>query len=283
MCLCADLHIHTSESDGALTPSQVVKAAHAAGLSTIAITDHDCVNGVTEALMAARLIELEVIPGIEFSCLFNNQEVHVLGYYIDVSNRDLRQEANYIARARRDRAEKIVKKLNKLGVDISFERVTDIAGGEIIGRPHIAKAMIEKGYIQYLQQAFTKAYIDKDGKAYVERYKLTPDQAIELIHSAGGVAVIAHPGLCYRGVGLEEKDIKTILGYGLDGIEVFHSSHSDQQKVYYEAITSKYDLLVTGGSDFHGGCKKEGAEIGSICLPHKYIKELKKRVMLYKF
>ncbi len=279
MDVCADLHIHTYESDGTLSPTAVVHLAQKVGIQTIAITDHDSVNGITEALLVAKQVGIEVIPGIEFSCLYQMQEVHILGYYIDVSNRELRQEISYIAEARRDRAEKIVRKLNKLGIEISYDRVRKIAAGDIIGRPHIAQAMIEKNYIKNMQQAFSKSYIDKGGRAYVERYKLSPGEAINLIHNAGGIAVIAHPGLCYRSNGLQEEDIVRIKQNRLDGLEVFHSAHSVAQTDYYLNLAMNHSLLITGGSDFHGGTTKEGSEIGSICLPYKYVKKIKERVM----
>ncbi|QOR36111.1 PHP domain-containing protein [Clostridium sp. 'deep sea'] len=282
MELCTDLHIHTTESDGTATPTEVVIESKKAGLKAIAITDHDCVNGVTEALIAAKEHNIELISGIEFSTLYNEQELHILGYYIDVANKNLRQEANYIAEARRVRAEKIVKKLNSLGINICFDRVKSIASGEVIGRPHIAQAMIEKKYIDTIQQAFSKMYIDKGGRAYVDRYKLAPESAIKLIHNAGGLAIVAHPGLCYQSKGLVAENIHDLIKLGLDGIEVFHSAHNKEQQEYYKSLALKNSLLITGGSDYHGKTKKEGSEIGSVCLPYKYVKDMKHKVMMYK-
>jgi len=271
----ADLHIHSTESDGELTPTQIVNEAYKIGLNTISITDHDCVEGVTEAIMAAKNFDLTVIPGIEFSTLYNQQEVHILGYFIDVSNRNLRQETAYIAEERKTRAKKIISKLKHLGINLSYKRVQEIAGGNVIGRPHIALAMIEKGYINSVQQAFTPQYFDNKGRAYVARYKMSPKRAIKLINDANGVAVVAHPGLCYRGYGLKEEDIKSLVEVGLDGIEVYHSAHNNEQKILYLQLASKYKLLVTGGSDFHGQSHKEGARIGSINLDDEYVKKLK--------
>ena len=283
MRVCADLHIHTNESDGVLSPIEVVAKAAEVNLRTIAITDHDSVNGITAAKIAAMQYDIDVISGIEFSCLDENREVHMLGYYIDISNRNLREEANYIAIARRERAEKIVRKLNKLGVHISYKQVQEIAGGGVIGRPHIAKAMIQEGYISKIQEAFTPQYIDRGGRAYVERYKLSVENAIQLIHNAGGVAVIAHPGLCNNASGLEEVQLEEYIQHGLDGIEVFHSAHSGTAKKQYLQWADQHRLLVTGGSDYHGGNVHEGAELGKICLAEEYVRQLKSKAMMAKF
>jgi len=271
----ADLHIHSTESDGELTPTQIVNQAHKIRLDAIAITDHDCVEGVTEAILAAKNKDIAIIPGIEFSTLYNKQEVHILGYFIDISNRSLREETAYIAEERKTRAKKIITKLKNLGINLSYKRVQEIAGGNVIGRPHIALAMIEKGYISSVQQAFTSQYFDNTGRAYVARYKMSPKRAIKLIHDANGVAVVAHPGLCYRGFGLKEEDIKSLVHDGLEGIEVYHSAHSNEQKIDYLQIADNYNLLVTGGSDFHGRSHKEGARIGSVILNDQYVKKIK--------
>ncbi len=277
--MSADLHIHTTESDGELTPSEVVNEAIKCGLNTISITDHDSVDGVTEARIASNGSLLNVIPGIEFSAIHKDQELHILGYYINISNKELREETAFIAEERRERAKKIINKLAKIGVRLSYQRVQEIAGGNVIGRPHIALAMIEKGYISKVQQAFTSEYFDNKGKAYVSRYKMSPKRAIDMINNAGGVAVIAHPGLCMRGFGLKKEQLKELIDLGLEGIEVYHSSHSNDQKIMYLQLAKKYDLLVTGGSDFHGSSHKEGSKIGSIQLDEKHVKKLKDYVI----
>ncbi|MFP4457397.1 MAG: PHP domain-containing protein [Clostridia bacterium] len=275
----ADLHIHSTESDGELTPTIIVREAERIGLEAISITDHDCVDGVTEALLAAKNKDVTVIPGIEFSTIYKKQEIHILGYYIDISNRNLREETSFIVEERKTRAKKIIGKLKRLGIHLSYDRVQELAGGKIIGRPHIALAMIERGYINSVQQAFTPDYFDNNGKAFVSRYKMSPKRAIQLINEAKGVAVVAHPGLCYGGYGLKESDIKDLVADGLEGIEVYHSAHSNEQKISYLQIASKYNLLITGGSDFHGKSHKEGAHIGSIKLDDKYVKVLKEYVI----
>jgi hypothetical protein len=277
--MSADLHIHTTESDGELTPSEVVKIALETNLCTISITDHDSVDGVAEARIASSGTDLTVIPGIEFSTIYNNQEVHILGYYINISNKELREETAFIAEERRVRAQRIIRKLSKMGIKLSYQRVQEIAGGNVIGRPHIALAMIEKGYISTVQQAFTSEYIDNRGKAYVTRYKMSPKKAIEMINRAGGVAVIAHPGLYQRGVGVKEEELRDLIQCGLEGIEVYHSAHSNEQKIYYLQMAERYELLVTGGSDFHGKSHKEGSRIGSIKLDDKHVKKLKDYVI----
>ncbi len=279
----ADLHIHSTESDGELTPTAIIKEAERIGLDAISITDHDCVEGVTEALLAAKNKKVTVIPGIEFSTIYKKQEVHILGYYIDIANRKLREETSFIIEERKTRAKKIIVKLKKLGIHLSYNRVQELAGGNVIGRPHIALAMIEKGYINSLQQAFTPDYFDNNGRAYVSRYKMSPKSAIQLINEANGVAVVAHPGLCYGGFGLKEVDLKALTKDGLEGIEVYHSAQSNEQKISYLQIAKKFNLLITGGSDFHGQSHKEGSKIGSVVLDDKYVKKLKDYVMTKSF
>lgn len=272
--MAADLHIHSTESDGELTPSEIVNEAEKIGLNTIAITDHDSVEGVSEALDAAVGKNVTVVPGIELSTTYNNLEIHILGYCMDIDNKELREETHRIIGERKIRAQKIIHKLKNLGVHLSFSRVREIAGGNVIGRPHIALAMIEKGYISSMQQAFTPKYFDNEGRAFVDRYKISPKRAFKLIQDAGGVAVVAHPGLSYRGIGLDEEDIKKLIEDGLEGIEVYHSAHDNQHKIQYLQIADRYNLLITGGSDFHGKSHREGSRIGSIKLDDKHVNKL---------
>ncbi len=269
----ADLHMHTTASDGTSEPSLVVKNAKAAGLSTIAITDHDTVNGLEDAKRTGTELNIEVIPGIELSSLDGEKEVHILGYFIDPYNPQLVDLTEMLEKDRRNRAVVMVKKLNDIGVDISIDRVKELAGGDVIGRPHVARAMQEKGIVRELKEAFSPLYIGRGGKAYVERHKLTPKEAINIIKEAGGIPVLAHPGYLSDGTSVLEEALQKYVAWGLQGIEVFYSFHNLSQINNYLDIALKYNLLITGGSDNHGN---EERALGSVRLPYKYIRALKK-------
>ncbi|MCP1716315.1 putative metal-dependent phosphoesterase TrpH [Methanocalculus alkaliphilus] len=255
----ADLHLHTTASDGTLTPRELVIAAKDAGLSTIAITDHDTIDGIEEACRAGREFDLEVIPGIELSTIDGKKEIHILGYFIDPTNCSLNAIIQKMIDARENRAVRMVEKLNELGIEITVERVREISGTTFIGRPHIARVMQEMGYIEEQSEAFTTEYIGSGGRAYIERFKITPADAISLIHEAGGVAVLAHPGYLGDRSTLGEEDIARYVGLGLDGVEVYYAKHTEEQVEYYKGLALTYGLMMTGGSDFHGG---DGESIG---------------------
>jgi|Deesub1362A_J573_1020465.scaffolds.fasta_scaffold05139_4 hypothetical protein len=271
----ADLHLHTTASDGLLKPRQVVRIAEAKGFSAIAITDHDTVDGLEEAIKEGNIRGIEVIPGIELSTLCGQKEVHVLGYCIDRESSKLHKILKQFIESRKIRAVKMVEKLNELGIRISMKRVREMAEGEFVGRSHIARAMVEKGYISEISRAFTREYIGNGGKAYVERFKLNTREAIELILDINGIPVLAHPGLESNGEALYEDEIKEFVEYGLKGIEVYYSEHDELQTRYYEDIANRYSLLITGGSDCHGD-RDEGLLLGKIKLPYRYVEALKK-------
>jgi len=270
----ADLHLHTTASDGLLTPAALVSKAAEAGFTAIAITDHDTLAGLDEALSAAQQHGIELIPGLELSTLVGDREIHLLGYFPDRHCQKLNETLQKIVESRSNRAAGMVDKLNRLGFSISFKRVKEIAGTEFIGRPHIARALLEKGYIKQISEAFTTTYIGRGGQAYVERFKLTPTEGIALLAEAGATTVLAHPGYLSQGEPMNEAEIKTLISDGLRGIEVFYSQHSQQQIKRYLTIAVKYNLLITGGSDCHG---QEDAlnQMGSIRLPYKYVQALK--------
>jgi 3',5'-nucleoside bisphosphate phosphatase len=273
--ITADLHLHTTVSDGRHSPSELVALARKAGLRAIAITDHDSVDGIEEALIEGEWQGPEVIPGIELSTLSGDREIHILGYYPDRENRLLRETIAAMIESRRNRAVKMVEKLNLLGIDISTEMVAEIAGGEFIGRPHIARALMEKGYINNISEAFSEGYIGRGGRAYVERLKLTPTEGISMLLQADAIPVLAHPGYLSKGPPMEDEEIKCLVTGGLRGIEVYYSRHSAEQEAYYSGIARQYNLLVTGGSDCHGN-PDGGNILGTIRLPYKYVEALKK-------
>ena len=275
----ADLHLHSTASDGLLTPTELVTMAKSLGFSAVALTDHDTVSGIAEAKTTGAALDIEVIDGIELSALDDREhgevEVHILGYFIDPEHKSLNEVLKLIIESRRDRAINMVKKLNNLGILLSLDNVREIAAGESLGRPHIARAMVEAGYISEIKEAFSKDFIGRGGLAYVERFKISPREAIELINDAGGVAVLAHPGYLSDGTSLGAEEIDDYCQAGLQGLEVFYSRHSQEQQCCYKKIAKNFNLLVTGGSDFHGGNE---VLLGSVKISYDHVKALKNAV-----
>ena len=265
-----DLHVHTTASDGKYSPSELVARAVAAGIEVLGITDHDTVGGLAEAFDAAGAFpQLTLVPGVEINTDVSGGEAHILGYFIDYTNQDLLALLQDMRDSRRDRARLMVAKLQDLGVPLSWERVQQIASTESIGRPHIAKAMLEKGYVSSFKEAFDR-YIGFDRPAYVERSKVTPVQATEMIALAHGLPVLAHPFT----VAEPEKIIVDLKDHGLAGIEVYYGLYSRSEVTHLRSFAQKYSLLATGGSDFHG--LDETAETGLGCsgMPIKAAKAL---------
>ncbi len=267
----ADLHIHTTFSDGSLTPNEIVKWASKKKVHAIAITDHDTVEGIKATIESAILYDIITIAGIEISCTMEEEEVHILGYFIDYEDNNLLNMTKLLKESRESRGEKIIEKLNYLGFEISLEDVYDISGTGVIGRPHIAKAMIKKEYVNTIEEAFGK-YLNRNKPAYVERYKLSIEDGINLIHRAGGVAVIAHPGLVKS-----KKVIYEAIRLNVDGIEAIHSKHSEQDVIKYSEIGNKYNLIITGGSDFHGNYNNNVPVLGDYYIDYEQVILLKKK------
>lgn len=265
-----DLHLHTTASDGLLSPPELVNMAAKAGLKVMAVTDHDSVEGIAAALAAARgLSDLQVIPGVEISTDVPQGEVHVLGYFVDYLDSEFLAELARLRNSRQVRARKMLDKLAGLGIDIKWERIKEIAGEGSMGRPHVAQALLERGYIQSLQEAFLK-YIGRDGPAYVERNKMTPSEAVELIVKSGGVPVLAHPA----NIENLEKLVTELQLAGLAGIEVYYTGYSEQSIKYLISIAQRYDLIATGGSDYHGFEGTDNPRLIGIAVPAKYIDQL---------
>ena len=243
-----DLHLHSSVSDGVLSPAEVVTKAAELGVTVISLTDHDNVDGITPALKAAEdYPSLTLIPGLEVSTDTATGEVHVLGYYIDQSNPGLLASLKKLRDSRLERAQKMIAKLSGMGMPIEWERVKELSGNGSVGRPHIARALLEKGYIGTLKEAFSK-YIGFGGPAYVSREKMTPAEAIELITRADGLAVLAHP------LGIPDLDtlLKTLVKAGLTGIEVYYKDYPDEDRERLAKMAEKHGLITTGGTDYHG-------------------------------
>ncbi|MDP2931235.1 MAG: PHP domain-containing protein [Chloroflexota bacterium] len=258
-----DLHLHTTASDGKLSPAQLVSKAAALGLTLIAITDHDTVDGIDAALAAARDFPgLTVIPGVEINADVPHGEAHILGYFIDYTNRELIEALGKLRESREKRAVGMVAKLGKLGLNLDWQRVQEIAGGSPIGRPHIALALLEKGYIRSIKEAFVK-YIGRDGPAYVEREKITPVGAVELILRCNGLPVLAHPTT----INDPEAMIIELKAAGLVGIEAYYGNYTADQVDRLVNLARKHNLITTGGSDYHGLDESAETMIGGAAVP----------------
>ncbi len=258
-----DLHIHSTVSDGCLSPAEVVHKSAELGLTIIAIADHDSVDGIAPALAAANTFPwLKVIPCVEISTDVPQGEVHVLGYFIDYTDQKLRATLERLRNSRQERAQGMVAKLRSLGVHIDWQRVQEIAGSGSMGRPHIAQAMLEKGYIASIKEAFTK-YISRNGPAYVEREKMTPAEAVELILQARGLPVLAHPFTTNE----PETMVVELKAAGLIGVEAYYDSYTGDEINRLVALAEKHNLIATGGSDYHGLDTATETMIGGVDVP----------------
>ncbi|MCI6085516.1 PHP domain-containing protein [Selenomonas sp.] len=269
--MASDLHMHTTYSDGKLTPEELVAAAKTAGLHYIAITDHDTVEGV------AHLYEngyfpckgIHVIPGIEFSAHHPTQEIHILGYNIDIYNGELADKLNDVSEARWSRFSEMVEKIQKLGYDLRETDVLAIAGAsKSISRSHMARALMKKGYFKTVREAFDEL-LKKGKPAYVPHYRLDVEEIIELVHQAGGKAVLAHPKLVY-----DDAIVQRICASGIDGMECFYPQHDEAETQKYLAMAKEHDLMITGGSDFHGIPTRYPAEVGVFTVDDAYAEPL---------
>jgi predicted metal-dependent phosphoesterase TrpH len=250
-----DLHLHSTASDGRLSPAELVARAAALGLTYIALTDHDTVAGLPEAIEAARAFPgLTLLPGVELSTDTAAGETHVLGYFIDTNDAAFLAALSRFRDSREHRGERMVAKLNAMGVAITWARVQEIAGEAAVGRPHIALAMLEKGCIQKFEDAF-HGYVEQGGPAYAEREKLTPAEAVRLITAAGGLPVLAHPVT----TGDPEGTVKTLKPAGLVGLEAYYHENAPGNTKAMLDLAARYRLAVTGGSDFHGEGTAGGA------------------------
>jgi hypothetical protein len=265
-----DLHIHTDYSDGACTPDEVLSMVRASGISAFSITDHDTLDGYRQVKSALAPGDPELVTGVELSVLIGEDDVHVLAYLFDPDNVALNSALKTFQEKRHERGQQIVEKLKDLGIDVPFDAVTETADGSVIGRPHVAETLHRLNKVGSYQEAFDK-FIGRKGPAYVPKMLLAPQDAIELVHQAGGVAVLAHPFIDDMA-----KHIPFLTTMGLDGIEVKHSNHSPEQAARLEQIAARNRLATSGGSDFHGREGRHGA-IGSQRVPALYLQELRQR------
>ena len=265
----ADLHVHSFCSDGLRTPTQAVEEAEAAGVQSLSLTDHDTVDGIAEALGAAENTGVELIPGTEFSAHTTSREVHLLAYFIDWKSESLSEFLSCMRQYRRTRSDAIVARLNDLGVDITVEDVLRHSGEGVVGRPHVAAALVDRGAVASKEEAFDR-YINDRGPAAIPKPQTPVEKVIGLVHDIGGVAVLAHPGASSR-----EAEIARLVEYGLDGIEVYHPSHQPSQIQHYAELAQKFGILASGGSDSHG--ELEGSKIGDCGIGCEAVEALRER------
>lgn len=266
----ADLHLHTHFSDGTYTPVQLAAQAKAHGLAAVALTDHDTVEGCTPMALACQEEGLEFVPGTELTAEADGNELHLLGYFIDTTHPRLLVETAKFQRVRQERIREMVARLNRLNIPLQAEAVFALASCRSPGRPHVGRALVEGGFCVTLDEAFDR-FLKKHRPAWVPKCKISAQSAIELIHDAGGVAVMAHPGL-----NRNDDVIPQLVSDGLDGLECYHSKHTTAACEHYVQVAHEHGLLVTGGSDCHG-LNKGKPLIGSIKLPYSHVQLLRER------
>lgn len=275
-----DLHTHTTHSDGSASPEELIGLASAKRARAVAITDHDTVSAIVGARAAADRFGIEFVAGIEISAEYSPGTMHILGYCIDDESTALAVKLDELQKARERRNPQIASRLRSLGFDISYDEVVEVAGNQIVGRPHFARLMIEKGYVASIQEAFDR-FLRKDAEAYVEKARLSPGESIALIHEAGGVAVLAHPyQLKLSSRAEEDQLVGELAGLGLDGIEAVYSRHSAAERASYSEVATRHGLLVTGGSDYHGSYKPDISIVtglGDLEVPYELLEAVKAR------
>lgn len=261
-----DLHAHTLFSDGMLTPEALVARAIDRRLAALAVTDHDTVEAIPRARLAAGTT-LELVPGIEMSTSLEGAELHILGFYVNPEHAALRDRLERFQQERRDRAQSIIERLRELGAPVDLETVMELAGPGVVGRPHVAEAMIRAGLVTDFDDAFVR-YLGNQAPAYVPRPAFSADEAIALIHAADGVSVLAHPG-----PQMPDSVIERLRAAGLRGIEVWHPQHGNATVRRYRALAERLGMLETGGSDFHA--EHRGADLGDLPVPVTVLDPLK--------
>ena len=268
----ADLHMHTCFSDGTYTPEELAGHGERVGLKVMALTDHDTIDGCARMSAACADRGIEFVSGCEFTVEINGFEVHLLGYFLDLENTRLLSELAKYQGVRRNRIHEMVAKLNEHGIEITSEAVMRLADCDAPGRPHIGRALVEAGHCCNLDAAFQK-WLKKGKPAWVPKAKLSAAQAIDLIHEANGLAVLAHPGLYHR-----DEVITPLVEQGMDGLECFYTRHSTPVTEHYLMLAEQYNLLVTGGSDCHGENKGKPL-LGSVKLPLSFVEKMKSAVL----
>lgn len=271
-----DLHTHSTFSDGSCTPEQLAELAAAAGLTAVALTDHDCTDGVARFQTACATQKVRGVAGVEISADVKTGTMHMLGYLIDPSNPALRETLRQIRNGREIRNQEILRKLNALGFALTWEEVASLAGEDVVGRPHFAQAMVARGYVTKREKAFD-LYLAKGKSAYADRFRLLPVDCVAAIRGAGGVAVLSHPFTLDLGKAALRSCVAELVDKGLQGIEAYYSEHSAEQTQQYLALAKEFHLVATGGSDFHGEGNpaiKLGVGFGQLDIPDSLMDEL---------
>jgi 3',5'-nucleoside bisphosphate phosphatase len=274
MHLKADLHTHTYYSDGAFSPTELVMRAHEHEIGILSITDHDSIDGFAEAHRAGSVLGMEILPGVELSATLGRKDIHILGYMIDPANKRLNDTLELFKKERICRAERIVEKLNRLDLPLRFDTVLERAGHGAIGRPHIAAALVDEGFTTNYTAAFEQ-YIGDEGPAFEPKYRISPEDAVEIIANAGGLSILAHPGSS-----INENELLALIRAGIDGIETIHPGHDENRSRYYRGITSTYFLLESGGSDFHGGKRNDYVNFGAYTVSESLVHAMKRRLFI---
>lgn len=270
MIMFADLHLHTSFSDGTYSPEELAAQAARHGFGAVALTDHDTVEGCAATAAACATRQVEFIPGTELTAEQDGHEIHILGYCLDIHHPRLLGEIGKFQTVRQNRIREMVTRLNRMNVPLAAEAVFAVANCRSPGRPHVARALVQAGLCANLDEAFER-FLKRNRPAWVPKFKISAPAAIELIHEAGGVAVMAHPGL-----NRSDEVIPGMVEAGLDGLECFHTKHSTPTEAHYLEIAEVLHLLVTGGSDCHGNSKGKPV-MGTVKLPYQHVEKLKAR------
>jgi len=268
----ADLHLHTKFSDGTYTPEELAAQAQRFGFKAVALTDHDTVEGCARMATACNAAAIEFIPASELTADMNGHELHLLGYYLDTANALLLTELSRFQEVRQQRIREMVARINELGLPLSVDDVFSLANCQSPGRPHVARALVEAELCHSVDEAFER-FLKKGKPAWVPKFKMSANEAIELIHQAGGLAVMAHPGLTRA-----DELIPELAEMGLDGIECLHTKHTNSTTEHYLALATQLNLLPTGGSDCHGMTKGKPL-IGTVKVPYEYVDRMKSRMI----
>lgn len=274
-----DLHLHSIYSDGTDSPRQLAKLAQSRGLSAISITDHDSIEGVGEALSAGEETGIEVVPGIELSVVFTNSHLHLLGYFFDHNDSELQGKIKILQNARNIRNNKIINKLQQLGIDIHEQEVEAVSATGQTGRPHIAQVLVAKGVVSSMDAAFER-YLKKGAAAYVSRFVYPAAEAIAMIKNSGGVSVLAHPALLHSSYQELEIMVGKLVDSGLDGMEVYYPGYSAKIRKNLQKIAKRFDMVISGGSDFHGEVRPHTRLAGgnNVYVPPEILEKMRLRI-----
>ena len=269
-----DLHCHTTASDGTFTPRELVEEARRRGLAAIAVTDHDSITGIDEATAKGAEVGVEIVPGLELSTDVDDGEVHILGYFIDLEDEDLLDLLESQRESRLQRVRKMLDRLRDMGVHLGMDEVQRFSDGGPLGRPHVAQALIRAGQVGSWDEAFSR-YIGRHAPAYVRRSRLSPHDAVRAILAAGGVPVLAHPGLSGH-----DDMIPSLVDAGLAGIEAVYPDHGEEQRMRYARLAGGYGLIVTGGSDCHGPSSSSGVRLGLATVDYDAVRQLREKALI---